>query len=203
MIAVEVKNLQKSYGDNHVIEDLSLTVEQGEKVAFSAPSGCGKTTLFRLIASLEKPDHGRVYTSSAVAYLFQEPRLFPGFTVLENVAAVYGGKTENPKEKAAAILEAVGMGEDLHKYPDEISGGMAQRTVLARALAAGCEILLLDEPFKGLDEDSKKDLIDLTKKMTAHKTLLLITHDREEAQALCEKTLHFVSGMKLVDKSAI
>ena len=197
MIALSIKNLRKAYDENVVIADLSFSVEKGEKVALSAPSGYGKTTLFRLISGLEKPDAGQIFLSSPAAYIFQEPRLFPHLTVRENVEAVLSGKDK--RKRAEAWLTTVGLqsAADIGKYPDEISGGMAQRVVLARALAAGRDILLLDEPFKGLDKESVAELIELLLQTTADKTLLLITHDEEEARALCDRQLRFSAGMRL------
>ncbi len=192
---IELSHLSKSYGACTVINDLTLKIGDGERVAISAASGCGKTTLFRLIAGLEKADSGIIKVEKPVAYIFQEPRLFSDFTVLENVMVVLRGK--NRRLRARQWLATVGMEEHLSKYPDEISGGMAQRTVLARALAAEREIFLLDEPFSGLDSESKEQLMSLTKEITAGKTLLLISHDRKEAEVLCQRILTFKKGMIL------
>lgn len=192
---IEILHLSKSYGSHTVIRNLSLHIEKKEKVAFMAPSGCGKTTLFRLLSGLESPDSGSINANPSMAYIFQEPRLLPEFTVLENVMAVLSGK--NKRERAQNWLLAVGMAGHEQKYPDQISGGMAQRTVLARALASEKEIFLLDEPFQGLDDESRKELIALTGNLLKNQTLLLITHDEQEARALCSRILYFEEGMNL------
>ena len=192
---IKAEELNKSFDGRTVIENLSLQVHKGEKIAIMAPSGCGKTTLFRILAGLEKADGGRVQVEGSVAFLFQEPRLLPQFSVLENVCAVLDGKDK--KKRARDALALVGLRGEEHKYPDELSGGMAQRAVLARALATGRSIFLMDEPFKGLDEQAKKELLTLCKELLMEKTVLLITHDLAEAQALCDKTLTFKAGMRL------
>ena len=193
---IRVERLRKSYGGNTVIDDLSFTVNDGEKCALIAPSGCGKTTLLRLIAQLERPDAGSIKVTGGISYIFQEPRLFPGFTVLQNVAAVLSGR--DAAKKAKSILEKVGLGGDLAKYPGELSGGMAQRTALARALAADREILLADEPFKALDDRAKDELYALLEETAKGKTLLLVTHDAAEARRLCSRILSFERGMRPV-----
>lgn len=195
---IRIEKLKKSYGEKTVIDELDLTIEDKEKVALMAPSGCGKTTLLRLISGIEKPDGGRIAIDGKIAYVFQEPRLFPGFDALMNVAAVLEGK--DAKVRARTWLEKAGLGGDLDKYPDELSGGMAQRASLARALAANRPILLLDEPFKGLDERAKGELYRLVKEECREKTLILVTHDAEDAEALCTRILRFGSGMKPTDR---
>ena len=194
---IRIEHLYKAYGSNAVVQDLTLRVEKGEKTALLAPSGCGKTTLLRLIAGLEKLDAGRIETAGKIAYVFQEARLFPGFSVLENVAALLRGR--DAKERAAFWLEKVGLGGDFYKTPEELSGGMAQRAVLAGALASERQILLLDEPFKALDEQSRARLYDLLDEEAADKTLLLVTHDVFEARRLCGRILRFEKGMILKD----
>lgn len=198
---IEIKNLKKSYGERTVIEGLSLHVDQGEKIALMAPSGCGKTTLLRLIAGLERAEGGQIDSEASVCFLFQEPRLFPQFTVLQNVKAVLKGKGK--KQKAFAALKEVGLEGEEGKYPHELSGGMAQRAVLARALVTGRQIFLLDEPFKGLDEQAKKELFALCQRALAQKTVLLVTHDEEEARAVCQRLLRFGRGMTLEEDLAL
>lgn len=194
---IRITGLQKSYGDNTVIENLSFSVKKGEKVAIMAPSGCGKTTLLRLLMGLERQDGGRVEMADEAVFLFQEPRLLPQFTVLQNVMAVIDGKER--KRRALEALMLVGLSGEEDKYPNEISGGMAQRAVLARALVTGRSIFLLDEPFKGLDEQAKEQIFVLCRRALAEKTVLLVTHDDKEARALCEKIVFFEKGMKVRD----
>ena len=195
---IRAEHLRKVYGGRAVIEDLSVEIKTGEKCALIAPSGCGKTTLLRLLAGIEKPDGGRVERDGEVSFVFQEPRLFPQFTVLKNVAAVCAGK--DAKERAAQALEKVGLGGETGKYPAELSGGMAQRAVLARALAAERETVFMDEPFKQLDAESKEALYTLVEREMRGKTLLLVTHDEAEARRLCGRILWFTEGMKLAER---
>ena len=194
--AIKALHLRKAYQQNRVIEDLSLEVAEGERRAILAPSGCGKTTLLRLLAGLEKPDSGEIFIKSPVAYVFQEPRLLPAFTVLENVSAVLTGREK--KKMAAEWLLKVGLQkEDFDKLPSEISGGMAQRVALARALSTQREIFFFDEPFKGLDEESKNALMHLLHQVLSEKTVLFVTHDEGEAQALGAHPLRFSKGIVL------
>ena len=198
---IRLTDVKKSYGENVVLNGLSLQIKEGEKVALMAPSGVGKTTLFRLIAGLERQDGGDVKVSAPLCMLFQEPRLLPQFTLLENVKAVLSGK--NKKEKALAALKQVGLEGEEGKYPCEISGGMAQRAVLARALVTGRKLLLLDEPFKGLDEQAKKELLAVLQDALKEKTVLLITHDEGEARTLCTRLLRFDQKMALKDDQSL
>lgn len=197
---IKALHLRKAYQQNRVIEDLTLEVEEGERKAILAPSGCGKTTLFRLLAGLEKPDSGKIFIKSPIAYVFQESRLLPEFTVLENVSAALTGR-EKKKIAAEWILKVGLRKEDFEKLPSEISGGMAQRVALARALSTQREIFFFDEPFKGLDDESKNDLLHLLRQVLSMKTVLFITHDEEEAQALGAQSLRFSKGMVFLSNS--
>ena len=192
---IRITELQKSYGENTVIENLSFSVKKCEKVAILAPSGCGKTTLLRLLMGLERQDSGKLELADKAVLLFQEPRLLPQFTVLQNVMAVIDGKER--KRRALDALSLVGLLGEEDKYPNELSGGMAQRAVLARALVAGREIFLLDEPFKGLDEQAKEQILALCRDVLAEKTVLLVTHDEGEARAFCQRIVSFEKGMQI------
>lgn len=192
---IRITELQKSYGENTVIENLSFSVKKCEKVAIMAPSGCGKTTLLRLLMGLERQDSGKLELADKAVLLFQEPRLLPQFTVLQNVMAVIDGKER--KRRALDALMLVGLLGEEDKYPNELSGGMAQRAVLARALVAGREIFLLDEPFKGLDEQAKEQILALCRDVLAEKTVLLVTHDEGEARAFCQRIVSFEKGMQI------
>ena len=192
---IRITELQKSYGENTVIENLSFSVKKCEIVAIMAPSGCGKTTLLRLLMGLERQDSGKLELADKAVLLFQEPRLLPQFTVLQNVMAVIDGKER--KRRALDALSLVGLLGEEDKYPNELSGGMAQRAVLARALVAGREIFLLDEPFKGLDEQAKEQILALCRDVLAEKTVLLVTHDEGEARAFCQRIVSFEKGMQI------
>lgn len=185
---IELKDLTKSYGENKVIKGLSLTLADGSKTSILGPSGCGKTTLLRILAGLEQADGGKLMLQGNVALMFQEPRLIPHLTVLENLRAPL------PREHyrlADQYLSAVGLAADGDKLPSELSGGMAQRVAFARFLAfaeySGADILLLDEPFSALDCDTANGIIALLDKFAKNKTLILVTHDESHADALGAK----------------
>ncbi len=191
---IRLQSITVSYGEQTVLKNMDLAVPAGGRIALMGPSGCGKTTLLHLVAGLIKPGSGELRTEpDRIAFLFQEPRLLPGRTAAENVNAVLSDRQKTMPE-AMKWLSAVGLSEAAGKYPHELSGGMQQRVSLARALAYDGDILLLDEPLKGLDEDTKEDMIRLLNTHTAGKTLLLATHDREEALRLADTVLQYRDG---------
>ena len=198
---IELKNICKSYDDKVVIDNLSLTIEKGSRVALTAPSGCGKTTLLHIMAGLTPYDSGTItgISQKDVCMLFQEVRLFSRFSALENVMAVLKGTRRERKAMAEQWLSKVELEKaDMQKLPDMLSGGQQQRVALARALAAQCPVVLLDEPFKGLDSETKAQIYDLANRVLQDKTLILVTHDEEDAKALGCRVLTFTKGMKLV-----
>ena len=174
-----------SYGDHPVLKDKNLTLLPGQRLAVMGPSGCGKTTLLRIALGLLKPSEGTVEnTFRKTAAVFQEPRLLPWRTALENVNLVLGdGK--NTLETAKICLEQVKLSDAFDKYPGELSGGMQQRVSIARALAAKGDLLVLDEPFKAMDEVLREQMISLVNQTEA--AILLVTHEEAEAKLLgCE-----------------
>ena len=174
-----------SYGDNPVLTGVDLTVAPGARIALMGPSGCGKTTLLRIALELLKPAEGTVEnTFRKTVAVFQEPRLLPWRTALENVNLVLGdGKST--VETAKKHLNQMHLQDALDKYPRELSGGMQQRVSLARALAADGDLLVLDEPFKAMDEALRDHVMALVAQTEA--AILLVTHEEEEARTLgCE-----------------
>lgn len=179
---LKLKDISHRYGDTAVLSGVSLELLPGERVALMGPSGCGKTTLLRIILGLLQPSEGSVEnTFRKTAVVFQEPRLLPWRTAAENVNLALGdGKETLPK--ALEQLRALGMGAAADKYPGELSGGMQQRAALARALALEGDLLVLDEPFKAMDETLRWEVIAQVAKTDA--AILLVTHDEAEADAL-------------------
>lgn len=190
---IRIESLTVAFDGQTVLQNCGLTVSAGQHVALMGASGSGKTTLINVIAGLVKPDAGTVTVKGKVSYVFQEPALFPWLTALENVNVVLSdGPSTLPQ--AEAWLQEAGLAEHLHKYPHQLSGGQKQRVSLCRALAYGGEILLLDEPLKGLDAETRERVVALIHRECRDKTLLLVTHDPQEAQLLCDTVLQYKDG---------
>lgn len=182
MIALE--DVSFAYGEKPVLQSVSLTLPDTGAVCLFGASGCGKTTLLRLLAGLEKPDDGRItgMHGKRVAMQFQEDRLLPWLTVLENVALALKGP--DTRERAAEWLALVGLTDAAEYRPAALSGGMRRRAALARALAAQADVLLLDEPFSGMDEGSWRELAEHIAAGYANRLVVLVTHIRAEADQL-------------------
>ena len=178
---ITFSNINKSYGDERVLSDFYLSVARGGRVCLMGRSGCGKTTALRLLLGLEKADSGTLLTDGRISVVFQENRLCEDFSALSNVRMVMGA---DGAERAKALLSELGLSEDMHKPVRSFSGGMKRRTAIARALAADGDILLLDEPFTGLDDKTRKLTAECINRHTEGKTLLLVSHDREDALLL-------------------
>lgn len=176
-----VRDLHFSFADSEIFDGLNLDIADGRITAIMAPSGKGKSTLLRLIAGLLTPTRGSIDANGrSVGIMFQEPRLFPELTVLQNIMLVMNQK-HGKKERAIQLLSAFDISEAADKYPEELSGGMAKRVSLARIIAYDAEVLLLDEPFSALDLNTKAHVMNQTKQLVADKTVILVTHDKEEA----------------------
>ncbi|KAB1196097.1 MULTISPECIES: ABC transporter ATP-binding protein [Haloferax] len=202
---LELDGVSKAYGAETVIDDLSISVEDGEILTLLGPSGCGKTTTLRLIAGLDHPDGGEVrlngsVVSSSEAFVapeergvgvvFQEFALFPHLTAAENIA--FGLKELDDAERDARVrelLDLVGLETQGASYPDELSGGQQQRVALARSLAPEPSILLLDEPFSNLDVDLRVKMREEVRRILkeAGVTAISVTHDQEEAMSISDR----------------
>ncbi len=190
---IRVSGLSVGYPGKEVLRDCSLHIPPGQHAALMGPSGCGKTTLFRVLLGLLPPEKGSVEVNGRVSCAFQEPRLLPWRTVLQNVNAVLSDKKETLPE-AMDWLRRVRLAEAAARYPAQLSGGMLQRVSLARALAFGGDVLLLDEPLKGLDQALKEELTSLLLENCRGRTLLLVTHDPAEAALLVDSLYVFRDG---------
>lgn len=188
---IRLEKMTLAYGEQRVLRDCSLCVEEGERVALMGASGCGKTTMLQVVAGLLSTDAAAV--NGTVSYVFQEPALFPWLTAAENVNVVLGDSADTMSE-AQDWLTVVGLADCCGKYPHQLSGGQKQRVSIARALAYGGDILLLDEPFQGLDEATRQQMAALIDREWAGKTLLLATHDLQEAELLHCRVLTYRDG---------
>ena len=179
-MSVFFENVTFSYGKTPIFHNVSWQLPDHGVVCLWGASGCGKTTALRLLAGLEKPKSGRVNGVGRVSMVFQEDRLLPWYTALQNVTLT--GANEG---RAREILALLGLSEEeMAAYPDHLSGGQQRRVALARALAAESDILLLDEPFNGLDEGTWQDVVPLIRKAAESCPVVLVTHIREQVQAL-------------------
>ena len=187
--AVVVNALRRAYGNRVVIDGLNLRITRGEFVVLLGESGCGKTTLLRALAGLDRIDAGDIDGPARPAVVFQEHRLLPWFTLGQNVAL--GLSPEQGREAAQAALTEVGLGDRLGDWPRNLSGGQAQRVALARALVREPRLLLLDEPFASLDALTRIRMHELVKQLVARHQpgVLLVTHDVDEAIALGNRAL--------------
>lgn len=193
-----LKNVYKAYGSNTVMENFSCEIKKNKITVFFGNSGCGKTTLTRLLLTLEKPDSGKVIMPNVKkSVLFQEDRLLEWLTVSENLSCVLDRNDSGLKEKVNAVLERVELLEYKDSYPNELSGGMKRRLSLARALIYDGDIVILDEPFKGFDSQLKERILPYILKLKeSGKTVIMITHDINEANALADE-IYFMKGTPL------
>jgi NitT/TauT family transport system ATP-binding protein len=178
-----------AYGDKPVLQGFTLPLPDAGGVCLFGPSGCGKTTALRLLAGLALPQAGRVagMAGRRVAVVFQEDRLLTWCTLEQNLTLAMGkGDRRAQRALAGDWLARVGLGDQAALRPDQLSGGMRRRVALARALACPSDVLLLDEPFKELDEENAARMAALVAQVMRGKLLVLITHVRAQAQALCD-----------------
>lgn len=186
----KIRELNKSYGNLCVLEDLNLDIKDNIITCILGPSGCGKTTLFNIMSGVLKPDSGSIdgFEDKTISYLFQEPRLLKWKTVKENIRFVLEDKMSEEEINSTIdrCLDVVGLKEYESYYPNKLSGGMKQRTAIARAFAYPANILLMDEPFKSLDLELRMNLITDFQKLHAidNKTVIFITHDIHAALML-------------------
>ena len=187
-MAIVIENLTKSYGPKQALPPFSCTLEEGSITCLLGQSGCGKTTLLRLLLGLETPTGGSVSgLPDTISAVFQEDRLCPSFSAVTNVSLALGRQA--PREEITALLTELGLGDALQKPVRELSGGMQRRVAIARSLLRPAGLYLMDEPFKGLDEGTRRTVMDTVLARTKGSTLLVVTHDPEEADYLGGKVI--------------
>jgi ABC-type Fe3+/spermidine/putrescine transport system ATPase subunit len=200
---VRLEGITKSFGSKTVLEDCSLAIEEGERFVLLGQSGCGKTTLLRLIAGFDQPDRGRIFIGGQevgtlpveqrpVGFIFQRHALFPHMNVYDNIAVgprVRGIPENEIERQIDELLEITRLTELRHAWPGQLSGGESQRVALARAVINKPKVLLLDEPLSALDEslrqNLREELMDIQRAFGI--TFLFVTHDQEEAMSLADR----------------
>jgi len=210
-VSIEVRNVDLSYGSNHILKNISLSIHPGEFFAFLGPSGCGKTTLLRLIAGFNHADRGEVRLGGVdishlppwrrgVGMVFQSYALWPHMTVARNVAFGLEERRVARAEITARVesaLALVGLEALADRYPAQLSGGQQQRVALARTIAVEPKVLLLDEPLSNLDAKMRvqvrRELRDLQQRLGL--TTIFVTHDQEEANSICDRIAVLNDGM--------
>jgi len=191
-ITIILDRISKEYGGKRLIHSLSATLTAGSRTAIVAPSGAGKTTLLRMIMGLVKPDEGTIHYEKplSVSAAFQEDRLLEYTSPLENIKAVLpnGFRTE---QEICKELSQVALNEAAYRTVSLLSGGMKRRTALVRAVMMPGNLLVLDEPFKGLDEKLKRQVMEYVETGMQGRTFLIVTHDKNEAEFFQAKMLEF------------
>lgn len=187
---IEIRGIYKKYKKEYIYENFSLSFPEGQVTVLLGPSGCGKTTLLRMLAGLESYEQGTIsgLSGKRISFVFQEDRLLPWLTVGENLTLVL--KTflnpEQSDERIKQVLELLNIPETRNMMPEELSGGMQRRVAIGRALAYDGDIMILDEPFKGMDEALKNEVLPKLAKSweESGKTVILVTHDLSDARKL-------------------
>jgi general L-amino acid transport system ATP-binding protein len=213
-VAIEIANMNKWYGDFHVLRDINLTVYQGERIVICGPSGSGKSTLIRCINRLEEHQKGRIVVDDIeltndlkrideirreVGMVFQHFNLFPHLTVLENctLAPIWVRKMPKAEAEAAAMkyLERVKIPEQARKYPGQLSGGQQQRVAIARALCMSPRIMLFDEPTSALDPEMIKEVLEVMVDLAeSGMTMLCVTHEMGFARQVAHRVIFMDQG---------
>lgn len=192
-IVLKAENISKKYGSKQALAQTSLSFAEHSFTCIVGRSGCGKTTLLRVLEGLEEADSGRVQLADGrrLAPVFQEARLMSWLTVAENITLAKRVDKSLDSTKLPELLEQLGLSGCEHLYPHELSGGMAQRVALGRTLFYNPDIILMDEPFSALDYFTRQGLQQTLLKLYAaeHKTIIFVTHDVEEALLLADRII--------------
>ena len=188
MSNIIIKNLSKNYKDKKVLDNFSAVFKEKTFTCIEGPSGCGKTTLLNIISGLIAPDSGTIAgVPEKTAYVFQEDRLCEDFTALRNIRLVCN--KEKTDEEILNHLKEVSLFSEANTPIRKLSGGMKRRISIVRAICYDADCILLDEPFKGLDEKLKQSVMKYVKKYTENKTVICVTHDPFESEYLSDSRL--------------
>ena len=211
---IQINNLNKWYGDFHALNNINLTVNEGEIVVICGPSGSGKSTLIRCINYLEKFQEGEIIVDgtsiaddvkkirqvrSEVSMVFQHFNLFPHLTILDNLTLapiwVHQNKKEDATERALALLGRVGIKDQAEKYPNQLSGGQQQRVAIARSLCTSPKIMLFDEPTSALDPEMISEVLDVMVELAKEgMTMVCVTHEMGFAKKVADSMIFMDEG---------
>lgn len=215
---IVVKNLVKKFGDNTVLDDLNLTIKEGEVVCIIGPSGSGKSTFLRCLNRLEEPTSGQIIVDGQdltsketninavrqhIGMVFQHFNLFPHLSVLQNITLapmdLKGTSKADADQRGEELLAQVGLAEKKDVYPDSLSGGQKQRVAIARALAMNPDIMLFDEPTSALDPEMVGDVLQVMKDLALQgMTMAIVTHEMGFAKEVADRVI-FTDGGKILE----
>ena len=219
---IEVKNLEKSFGDLHILKGITTTIEKGEKVVIIGPSGSGKRTFLRCLNRLEQPTSGQILfegqdltrmpdkqlyaVREKMGMVFQHFHLFPHLTIRKNItlAPVKLGlmNQQQANETAERLLKKVGLSDKAEQYPNQLSGGQKQRIAIARALAMNPDVMLFDEPTSALDPEMVGEVLELMRELASEgMTMVVVTHEMGFAREVASRVM-FMDGGKIMEENA-
>ena len=205
---IKLEKIFKKYDNIQVMNDFNIELNDNNITCLLGPSGCGKTTMLNIIAGLVKQDLGDIegIDNKKISYIFQEDRLLPWATVEENILLILESRysREEMIKRTEKYLKMVNLDDFRHSYPEQLSGGMKRRVSIARAFAYGGDIVIMDEPFKGLDFELKKKIIEDVLKLwnEEKKMIIFVTHDRDEAILMADD-IFLLEGPPLKIKNKI
>ena len=218
---IKVRNLQKSFGDNHVLNGIDVDIRKGECVCVIGPSGSGKSTFLRCLNLLEKPEEGEIFINGQdimnpklnvdkyrenLGMVFQHFNLFPNMTVKQNITLspvrLKKWTKEEADTKAIELLRKVGLERKADTYPNKLSGGQKQRVAIARALAMNPEVMLFDEPTSALDPEMVGEVLDVMKSLVKEgMTMVVVTHEMGFAKNVSDRVIFMDQGVIVEDES--
>ena len=219
---IEVKNLEKSFGDLHILKGITTTIEKGEKVVIIGPSGSGKSTFLRCLNRLEQPTSGQILfegqdltrmpdkqlyaVREKMGMVFQHFHLFPHLTIRKNItlAPVKLGlmNQQQANETAERLLKKVGLSDKAEQYPNQLSGGQKQRIAIARALAMNPDVMLFDEPTSAPDPEMVGEVLELMRELASEgMTMVVVTHEMGFAREVASRVM-FMDGGKIMEENA-